>query len=845
MNTEGESLRIPNMRDNTESLQTPNYANPTYSDKSRQGKSSHNTTDDETARFVRVRTGCFCCRKRKKKCDETQPHCMACIRNRIKCKYPDHPNETLPPNFELIETSYNEIPGRPNKRRRVEPGEDFSRRQGIFNVVIKKRLGAKSENTKTPRESTFQLKITKENHLKTEPLDIGKVEDPNRINDFEVHNQRRKSGVHNQIRKSGSDNDYDINAKGFNNDFIGMNYNNRVSGHHIQTDNDRTKEVSGVQVEQADSSLLNNVFDLNNVTFEHQIQSNNAMDDHIQHELTTGLDSGGIFVSSDFQEEHDHENSSIQKLPYDHNAFDTEKADFEPVVAVDCSLPTEDAIPSLDESMGPSTVLALEGPCTDDLGSSDTKVTELPLEQAESHLALESSLLLFSKYVPNLSLSSQDAELYHYFRSNFIPSITLPHSHPLLSPEYIWVNLASQSNILTQVNLFCGASFLAYSHLRDNQDLYLKFNLIAQKKYHQIVKSLADITKEEDIDSDWLLAAGLTLCLCDRSYGADAGKCAKHLIFVYNLINRREEKLRSIEGARIESIDGDEIVESQPTMAVTPNERSLIDSFIFNYSVTLFTCEYSDLINLPLPYSMFPKIKKWLNVPIYTDVSVLWVNNPVMGSALEGFEIMLKLIWMLRFHFRSDSAGDPKWYIDNKTFWRVMPSIKESINGARARIESNKAQLQTSYKPHPKITYSALRSNLAVATMLLDASTILYEKLANPSIPAFLPVIQEAVESSLSEFVDNIPTENHSHCMLTLSLFIVGICTQTRVQQGKLITKLIDVSHTLASNIGKNLIDTLSSHWRQEEAEEIQFGDRGFKCFDLIFDRQNIELIVF
>lgn len=49
----------------------------------------------------RTRSGCFPCRKRKKKCDENGPVCAGCSRNFLKCVWPDHPTQNLPKHFEI------------------------------------------------------------------------------------------------------------------------------------------------------------------------------------------------------------------------------------------------------------------------------------------------------------------------------------------------------------------------------------------------------------------------------------------------------------------------------------------------------------------------------------------------------------------------------------------------------------------------------------------------------------------------------------------------------------------------------------------------------------------------
>lgn len=50
---------------------------------------------------TRTKSGCFTCRKRKKKCDEHGPVCQGCARNFLKCVWPSNPSETLPKDFKI------------------------------------------------------------------------------------------------------------------------------------------------------------------------------------------------------------------------------------------------------------------------------------------------------------------------------------------------------------------------------------------------------------------------------------------------------------------------------------------------------------------------------------------------------------------------------------------------------------------------------------------------------------------------------------------------------------------------------------------------------------------------
>lgn len=56
--------------------------------------------------LFRVKTGCFTCRGRKKKCDEVKPLCSSCTRNKLNCRWPTSaqgiriphiPNKRIPP----------------------------------------------------------------------------------------------------------------------------------------------------------------------------------------------------------------------------------------------------------------------------------------------------------------------------------------------------------------------------------------------------------------------------------------------------------------------------------------------------------------------------------------------------------------------------------------------------------------------------------------------------------------------------------------------------------------------------------------------------------------------------
>lgn len=68
---------------------------------------THNHIAKEKKKITRTKTGCFCCRKRKKKCDERKPICSGCLRNNLTCVYPT--DEELKKTFTPSSTSSRKI----------------------------------------------------------------------------------------------------------------------------------------------------------------------------------------------------------------------------------------------------------------------------------------------------------------------------------------------------------------------------------------------------------------------------------------------------------------------------------------------------------------------------------------------------------------------------------------------------------------------------------------------------------------------------------------------------------------------------------------------------------------
>lgn len=68
-------------------------------------------------------TGCLTCRRRKKKCDETRPKCMACNRNHERCTWPA---------AAVRRNARNPVPERTSRPDEVDPSVTWSSLTGAF-----------------------------------------------------------------------------------------------------------------------------------------------------------------------------------------------------------------------------------------------------------------------------------------------------------------------------------------------------------------------------------------------------------------------------------------------------------------------------------------------------------------------------------------------------------------------------------------------------------------------------------------------------------------------------------------------------------------------------------------
>lgn len=453
-----------------------------------------------------------------------------------------------------------------------------------------------------------------------------------------------------------------------------------------------------------------------------------------------------------------------------------------------------------------------------------------------SAFLLDVPLINFSKYLPNITLSPENSELYYHFLNDFMPSISPSHSPPKLTVRAQWAGIADNP-LLLEIFLSCGASYMSFNNPN--------FSSLAENRYRRSLRMLSEVLEkgnEEDenreiygqltqtygngtqslSDQDWVFTAVLTLLLRDRAIGASGSQLAKHLIFLNKLLMKRIKKKNA-----------------ENDFTISPMEKTIFDSSLFNYTNVIMCCSEQDLVQLPDPFSFYGAISKFVAVNIHDENEFQWVSNPVTGSAVEEFEIMGKLIWLLRLHHCISSKALPN-YIKNRDFWNMVIPLKSQIILAQNKLKEQIGEWES--KPGDK----SLRVNLSVSNVILSGCSILLEKIINPTVPAYLEVIQDRVEGIFHDLQNFVTSELHSSCLIHLSLFIAGCASVGEEQRAFLRDYLLQDSKTLNSVATTNILQVLQDSWDRELFEKnLSLHDENYQSFDLLFDRGAIEILCF
>lgn len=254
-------------------------------------------------------------------------------------------------------------------------------------------------------------------------------------------------------------------------------------------------------------------------------------------------------------------------------------------------------------------------------------------------------------------------------------------------------------------------------------------------------------------------------------------------------------------------------------ITILPYERTIIESFVFNYSNLLFVCERSLVAQMTSPFIMFDLIRPYLQFPIYR-CAVPWMNHPVVGAALPMFELQAKVCWLGLF------------YPLSATHRTMVNKIKGIANFYTRPI----LPLEVKAKEPENIQKKLLESCYA-ADFVSKAVFIYSMKLLNPDMDYTVDVIQNAVAQAYEDLV-NISVQSQIHMILGFAFVVVGSVAIKEKHRSYLMWKLERLREVLHVATFETLMDMYRLAWAQPEKNYLGRG------WDILIDPETIKKLV-
>ncbi|KAM3165236.1 Zn(2)-C6 fungal-type domain-containing protein [Lachancea thermotolerans] len=423
----------------------------------------------------------------------------------------------------------------------------------------------------------------------------------------------------------------------------------------------------------------------------------------------------------------------------------------------------------------------------------------------------------------NINIENDEALLLYACVEKFIPNLGTQYTHPLLTACATFVPQAENSIPLREVFMCCGATYLEWyddvKFVPLSNSLYKSSQLLIEKYLHD--ESLTDA-------GPWLLASFQLLCL--RSKMASSGSvddCVQclsksYLVIQNTILMRNNKHIHTSVGLQnlayeIENkfMRQPEQKEQEENLSTQPYERMYIESFIYNYSVTILFA--TNISRLPSPFCIFKEISHVLKRPLYC-CHFEWMNNPVLGPALDAFEILAKVSYIGRL---------------------PMPLEKSSVWFQRARLLETMAFFYTGpvlslqVKSNDKQLFEKAKLSAVVGTIVAKSSYLLVSKVLKFEEFQIQHATIQKVRFEIFEAFSSIPLENNIWGILLWSLVVTGCFSTTIHERSCTLRYLLNVGERFHHQSTIKMRKFLEKAWSRPIEKRL----------DILFDRQELSKI--
>ncbi|XBW35740.1 hypothetical protein QEN19_001310 [Hanseniaspora menglaensis] len=399
--------------------------------------------------------------------------------------------------------------------------------------------------------------------------------------------------------------------------------------------------------------------------------------------------------------------------------------------------------------------------------------------------------------------------LYYTFFNYFLPQVGPQNTLPQLSTSVTFPQV-EHNGIVRSVFKCCGATFLAWcqplEYTKIAEDLYdeSKKNLqkvLGERKYLYDVSTANETNSPESVssnnsmglnykeikgDEDWIIACFQLLVLRDKlKNGKDVvDRCLENLAHSFKTIQNRY------------------LLDTSSEIPNTPVDRMLLESFVYNYTVSISVARDFDSKSLPNPFDpIITRLVSMLKFPIFENCEVEWLNNPVLGSSVECFIMLAKVSYLGRLSLPLNS--DSIWEIRAKELQQQC--LYYSPPALPEKIKNNMAK------------YSKYRPGLLSGSIVSKACYLLLFKILNYNTMTDKEILQDEDIRNVVKYIitalKDIEMGDRLLCILQWALLIIGAFAVTDDEKFVIRKYVRSVGETIHSHCGNQIKLIVDEIW--------------------------------
>ncbi|TID17640.1 hypothetical protein CANINC_004006 [Pichia inconspicua] len=259
--------------------------------------------------------------------------------------------------------------------------------------------------------------------------------------------------------------------------------------------------------------------------------------------------------------------------------------------------------------------------------------------------------------------------------------------------------------------------------------------------------------------------------------------------------------------------DGDPVI-------VSPTERTILESFVYNYANSIFRCDRNLKAYMTSPFIIFDSLRPYLTNPIY-QCAVPWMNHPIVGAAFPLIELQAKLCW---FGLTDGRVSD-----EDKA---VILQIRNTVDS----FERPSLPVGVLEQEPPNIQSKLLESTYG-AVILAKALYVYATKLLYPDIPMEVELVQSSVKDAYEAFYQISP-QSQIHVVLLFSMAVIGCSTVNTSQKAYMLHKVETLKEVFKVYSLTTLAPLFDAAWKANG-----YGlNRGW---DVLFDPECLNSVVF